>query len=238
HRVKAVENIRAMNAADISLAKLKLLEGDRKSSLALWTSCSQLHAVTRSVVPTPDAVQADPAVARLPYVHIEPRPVRRSHFLGLALKYTGKHKAAARRHAVRQHGRKHLERIRQYIGHDDVELAGLEGIGQASRDTYAVLAGIVACGLHRELVDVDRVDARGAQHRSGNGQNARAAAVVEHGGATRQSGRQPFQAQMGGRMAAGSKGKARIQLDAYNAARLGVRKRQHGIFRMPAGNYP
>src|SRR5690606_36480610 len=64
------------------------------------------------------------------------------------------------------------------------------------------------------------------------------AAVVEHGGATRQSGRQPFQAQMGGRMAAGSKGKARIQLDAYNAARLGVRKRQHGIFRMPAGNYP
>ena len=68
-------------------------------------------------------------------------------------------------------------------------------------------------------VDVGAVDRIGAELGGGDGENARAAAVVEHVHAGLDVGVQPLQAQMRGRVRAGAEGNARIKADVDRLGR-------------------
>src|SRR5690606_13040323 len=67
---KPVKYMCALDAAYIALAKLQLLQGNRKNGFTLGTTCSQLHGLTRTSVNCALAVQADPSVAGLPDFHL------------------------------------------------------------------------------------------------------------------------------------------------------------------------
>ena len=111
-----------------------------------------------------------------------------------------------------EQGAQHAQRVGQDIGHHHI---GFD-VGQLARQVeiclHGVLRGVVAAGLHRLRVDVHAQRPASAKLERGDGQNARAATVVQHRFAGLQLAVQPLQAQPGGRVAAGAKRQARIQL--------------------------
>ena len=138
----------------------------------------------------------------------------------------------AGRNVRAQQRSQHFQGAGQNIGQHDVVagLRRLDQIGQAAAHGHGVVGGIVLrCG-DGSGIDIDGINLGGAKLGRANGQNTRAAAVVQHAGITHIGiACQPAQAHAGGGVRAGAKGQARIQPD--DVLRLG------GRF-VPAGHNP
>src|SRR5690606_31830473 len=87
--------------------------------------------------------------------------------------------------------------------------------GQVQREALGgdlVAFGVIARGVQGLVVDVGADRALSAQQQRGDGQDARAAAEIQHAFAAQLLAIQPLQAQRGGRVGAGAESQARVQL--------------------------
>ena len=91
------------------------------------------------------------------------------------------------------------------------------GIGRAHVEGDGIGRGIIASGLERERVDVDAHRARGPELHRGDGEDARAAAVVEDGLAAAHLALEPGEHEPRRRVAAGAEGRARVEHDVHRA---------------------
>ena len=127
---------------------------------------------------------------------------------------------------IRHGGGKADDGVCHDVGGDDiVPAAGL--VGQVTHQngqlvSHAVQGGILACGAHGHGVDVHTLGTACAQLEGGNGKDAAAGADVQHPLTAAHPLVQRFQAEAGGLVAAGAKGKAGVkdQLDAVGIVLL------------------
>ena len=94
----------------------------------------------------------------------------------------------------------------------------------------AVEGGVFIGHIHRLGVDIHGHGVAGPQTQGGNGEDAAAAAQVQHGPAGEGVGLHPLQTQLGGGVGAGAEGEAGVQIQG--AAALG-----HGLVPLPLGHH-
>ena len=152
--------------------------------------------------------------------------------IGLALQNTSQHQRTTSSHTAAQQGRQHLEGRGQNIGQHRLvhTLAHTRALfGQSRLQLHMVGLRVEQGRTHRIGVDVQRVDVLRAKLGRTNGQNARAAAVVQHASQALGVARDPTQTHAGGGMGAGAKSEPRVQADDGS----GLRGRL-----MPGGHNP
>ena len=160
--------------------------------------------------------------------------VNAAEFFDLFVQKAGQDNAAALFGTCGKHFAEHTQRVGQNVGDNDIKLALRQAVWQVELRVDVVLRGIVFAGSDGLFVNIHADGGTCAEFEGGNGQNAGAAAVVQHAFAAFELRVEPFEAKTGSRMAAGAEGKARVELqvDGVAVGRF-VPRRPFGLQKVP-----
>ena len=165
-----------------------------------------------------DATEPCPAFVDFGGFDVEPLAVNAAEFFDLFVQKTGQDNAAALFGTRGKHFAEHTQGIGQNVGDNDIKLALRQAVRQVELRVDVVLRGIVFAGADGLFVNIYADGGACAEFEGGNGQNAGAAAVVQYAFAAFELRVEPFEAEAGGRMAAGAEGKARVELQVDGVA--------------------
>mmetsp|Transcript_5900 Transcript_5900/g.14498 ORF Transcript_5900/g.14498 Transcript_5900/m.14498 type:complete len:421 (-) Transcript_5900:1956-3218(-) len=168
------------------------------------------NASRGSCLDRPPCGHQDPAVLLVRNLQRQPGRVGGLQLFGLTRQDAGQDEVAAGCHMGTQQRCQQLERAGQDVGHDQGVLA-LGPFGRADVQLHAVGLGVVLARRQRRGVDVDGVDLHGAVQGRADGQDAGAAAVVQHARPGPGLRGDPAQTHPRGRVGSGAEGQARVE---------------------------
>jgi hypothetical protein len=172
----------------------------------------------------PLAGERDPVAVAAPPRDIKPSRIHRADVGGLGIEHPGQHDPSAGLQSRREHRRQRHQGTGENVGDDDVERrSGSRGAlaGEDEGRGNAVGKRIRAARGDRLRVDVDADDCAGAELRSGDRQDSRAAAVIEHALAAAKLRGEPGEAQPRRRVRAGTECEPGVEGDVDG---IGVRR--------------